>query len=204
MKARMQSKDNGVLMFINASNPYLELVKVGYVDELEREILGDTGQGMFRVNMADLCAPNLRFYALASIRVAAEAEFSAGLQVEDRGDALCFKGALVATQYRGQGLMTRLLHLVKMLEGMPRPDKPHRAIVRLFPDGQPNVASLRAFQAAGFAIREAGTHVLRYDQSDRHLAASAEENGTLIHFLMLEAPALAACKSLAKLQPDWR
>lgn len=190
MKAGMQSKVDGVLMLITTASPYFERMKIDYVDELERELCRDTGQGMFRFNKANLDTPKVRFYALSLLRPPAPPLFAAGLHVDESADdALYFKGALVAQPFRGQGLMTYLLRLVRTLDGAAWPDKAHRAVVRVFPNGQPNMASLRAFQTAGFAVRGAEcTYVLQFSDADRHLAASAEGNGTSIRYLVLEAP----------------
>lgn len=186
MTTRMQEKEKEVLMLINASNPYMENVMGDYLNEIECEVGRDTGQGMFRFSRTDLAAPTRRFYALAALRAAAAPRFAAGLHVEDLGETVYFKGAIVPVHFRGQGLMTALFDVVHRLEAKTHPQKKHKANVRVFPNGSANLASLRALENVGFQVCAVGDYEIQNNDADRHLAPSVEQNGR-VRFLVLEA-----------------
>ena len=145
------------------------------------------GQNIFWIDPADLQLSDQRLWVLCNWHQDRPQLIAALLVVDEAADTRLFKGALTLPEYRGRGYMRKLVQWVRWLEGGTR----QRAIVRVMPDGQPNRASLTAFQRAGFQIRGEVRHQLRFDATDRHLRQSAEgDDHSFIRALELESGAL--------------
>ncbi len=100
-----------------------------------------------------------------------------------------FAGAFVPHPQRGRGLLTDLLQRSLnsvFAEGIERVI----AHVRVFEDGETNVASLKSFCAAGFHQREEVSVPYSDSLSDHHLVATASESGTFRGIRLEVEPAL--------------
>lgn len=172
--------------------PFWSSIATDYLQANHAEIALPGGQNIFRIEPDDLQLSAQRFWALC-IRNPDRLQLVAALLVVDEdADTRLFKGALTLPEYRGRGYMRGLVQWVRYLEGGTR----QRAIVRVMPDGQPNQASLAAFQRAGFQIRGEVRHQLRFDATDRHLVQSAEgDDHRYIRALELEADGLVKKQS---------
>lgn len=155
-----------------------------YLQANHAEIARPGGQNIFRLVPDTLQAAGLRCWAFCRWHSGLLQLLAALLVEEEAADTRLFKGALTLPGHRGRGHMRRLVQWVRWLEGGTH----QRAIVRLMPDGQPNAASLSAFQWAGFRIRGEIRHQLRFDAADRHLVQTAEgEDRSYIRALELQA-----------------
>lgn len=190
MKNQMLMNELGVLMFIMAPNPYMAAMKIEYVDEVNREVRRESGQGMFNISGSALEAGNTRFYALAALRETGLPEFVAGLYVEET-ESICFKGMLVAERLRQRGFAGQLVRAVQRVESSHQSRKRLVATVRQLPCGRIVLGSLRAFEGCFFKVMRTGVHQLKHDDADGHLSASQERDGS-VRFLTVEYMARSA------------
>jgi GNAT superfamily N-acetyltransferase len=153
-----------------------------YVSAIEAEIARPGGQGLFNFDREDLAKRGSTVFELVD---AESGRFAAGLHaVVDGGRAQWLQGAIVDPAYRGRGLLRVLAAIARETEdrlGLLGTS----CVVRVYPDETVNVPSLRSFVAVGVSPKPGvGRVPLRGDRCDRHLFATAEQDGT-IRFLTL-------------------
>lgn len=173
-------------------------IATDYLQANHAEIALPGGQNIFWIDPDDLRLSPQRLWALCCFCKDRLKLIAAILVVDENAESRLFKGALTLPEYRGRGHMRRLVRWVRCLEGGTR----QRAIVRVMPDGQPNQASLSAFQRAGFRICGELRHTLRFDATDQHLRQSAEEGDDCNYIRALELRAASLMKQQSPHSPE--
>jgi hypothetical protein len=150
-----------------------------YLDAINTELDQPGGQGLFSFDETDLVEHAATIFGVFA-GCSGNWTFAGGLHSVFDAGGQWLKGAIVNPEFRGLGHLKVLVAHARLFatdEGQPAHST--SCVVRAYPDGTVNEASLRSFVAVGLnqRIGENRTEI-QGDRHDRHLAKTAESDGT--------------------------
>lgn len=150
-----------------------------YVSAIHAEIRRPGGQGLFSLDRRDLTQRKATVFGLFAPRQNGRV-LAAGLHtVIDGGDVQQIQGAIVDPGFRGAGLM-KLLAAIARVDARRVGVRASSCVIRIYPDGTVNEPSLGTFVAVGLdPLPEFGRVKIEGTRHDRHLYATAEQDGTI-------------------------
>lgn len=187
--AALRAVASRILFHVDPGSPLVEALKSQYHAHLEHEIKRPGGQGLFRMRPAEFDQTGVSPYMVATRGSDGELLFVAGLLVHDRGSHCLFKSVIVASAFRSLGISTMLARHAQFCERSKTPQKEQWAYVRIYPSDRINMASLSAFQKAGFHVEGIEKRRIRSSFADAHLKRTAEADRQSIRTIKLRAAA---------------